>query len=103
MTVTNPRISEYSTVAKTGSAPSGALEYIHNKERINKCWVQAVAVFLLTTVNHIRVGTAHHHRRQLFPQITSSDTDTDHAQATVNGGQCPPYLIMPKAAVNWIF
>jgi hypothetical protein len=27
------------------------------------------------------VGTAHHHRRKLFPQITSSVTGTDPAQA----------------------
>jgi hypothetical protein len=41
------------------------------------------------------VGTAHHHRRKLFPR-TSSVTGTDHAQAggqleILNGGQCPPY------------
>jgi hypothetical protein len=36
------------------------LEYIHNKEPgINKRWAGG-AIFLLTTVNHIRVGIAHH-------------------------------------------
>jgi hypothetical protein len=74
-------------ILQSGSSHSAVFAFFaHNI--IFRLWAQASfrVPIRRNLVGHrsCRVGTAHHRRRKLFPQITSSVTGTDHAQAAVN-------------------